>query len=60
MQVKDITCPKCRSKELNEQGTLNIRGFKVYNDNSWWHHCLVCAGYYLGKYIEKDGWFREQ
>lgn len=60
--VRDVCCPKCKSPELRPDGTLNIRGFKVCDDNGyWWSHCLVCAGYYSSEasdgYDPNKGWF---
>lgn len=47
IQVKGLSCPKCGNGEMHpSKDVLLIRGYKVFDEGSWWSQCLVCAGYY--------------
>lgn len=53
--TEDLVCPRCGAQEVNEfTGNLNIRAFKVCDDEGVWHsQCLICEdmGY------RDHGWF---
>jgi len=58
INTDELRCPVCNSPELKDENTLNIRAFKVTdNDGDCWSQCLVCSGYHEGKHDPKKGWF---
>lgn len=67
ISISSVTCPNCGASEtsINEHGQeeLNIRGFKVSDDEGrWYSQCLVCArkdGRRDDRGWLTEGWYQE-